>query len=276
MRLIDRISQARRPLRIDSGLSGHSVPLSGVAECASETRNCTARYVLNEDSARLCTAVAYSTGAREFSVSDLICIPDRRTWVEWPETPWSEELRRYGLPLSSSIQRRAMRRGACVNTSPGGRRGRVRTFWCAGESELDLNASVMEAHFDLDGASNRPRLDLTASTQPTFRVVDNEMADAYALRRCFRFEFERTWAAYYDNLPLSEAARRKISRHALESIALDIPLLLAFFLLIGAGGDGCRWTALPGLRVRGHLSRRRKQVFWRMPAGLADSTLTLE
>ena len=260
---------------IDCSLSGHPVRLSGVAECASEASDCTARYVLNADSARLCTAMAYSTGARGFSTSDLIRIPDRSTWVEWPQTPWCEELRRYGITPSLPSQRSTERRGACVSVSPGGRRGRIRTFWCAGQSEIDLNASAMEAHFDLDGTAISGH-SIMSTNRWVFRVVDNEMADVHALSRCFRFEFERSWAAYYANLPLSESARRKINRVALETIAPDIPLLLAFFLLIGAGRDSCRLTALPGQRLRGHLSRRREHVFWRMPAGLTASTLTLE
>jgi hypothetical protein len=276
MRLIDRISQANWPLMIDSNLSGRSLRLSGVAECASEASSCTARYVLNDDSARLCTAMAYSTGARAFSVSDLIRIPEQRTWVEWPQAPWCEELRRYGFPPSASHQRKAVRRGASVSALPGGRRGRIRTFWGTGESELDLNASAMEAHFDLDDAANSSHSNIAAASQWVFRVVDNEMADVYALSRCFRFEFERSWAAYYANLPLSEAARSKISRHALETIAPDIPFLLAFFLLLGAGRNSCRLTACPGRRLRGHLSRRREHVFWRMPTGLGAVSLTLE
>jgi hypothetical protein len=276
MRLIDRISQADWPLMIDSNLSGHPVRLSGVADCASEASSCTAKYVLNDDSARLCTAMAYSTGARAFSVSDLIRIPEQRTWVEWPQTPWCEELRRYGIPPSSSGRPSAVWRGACISALPGGRRGRIRTFWCAGESELDLNASVMEAHFDLDDSSKRGHSNMTAATQRVFRVVDNEMADVFALSRCFRFEFERSWAAYYARLPLSEAARSKISRHALETIAPDIPFLLALFLLLGAGRNSCRLTARPGRPHRGHLSRRREHVFWRMPAGLGIDSLILE
>jgi hypothetical protein len=278
MKLIDRISQAGGPLMIDSNLSGHSVRLSGVADCASEAGRCTARYVLNDDSARLCTAMAYSTGARAFSASDLIRVPEQRTWVEWPQAPWCEELRRYGIPPSSSSsgQRAAVRRGACISALQGGRSGRIRTFWCAGEAEVDLNASVMEAHFDLDDALNCGHANRTAARKLVFRVVDNEMADAHALSRCFRFQFERSWAAYYASLSLSEAARSKISRYALETIAPDVPFLLAFFLLLGAGRNSCRLTASLGRGLRGHLSRRREHVFWRMPAGLGADSLILE
>jgi hypothetical protein len=275
MRLIDRVSKASGPLMIDSELGGHPVRLSGVAECAGEASSCTARYMLSDDSARLCTAVAYSTGAREFSVSDLIRIPDQRTWVEWPQTPGCEELRRYGF-LSSSRKRGAIRRGACISTLPGGRRGRIRTFWCVGESEFELNASTMEAHFDMDGASNPCYSNKGFASQRVFRVVDNEMADVHALSRCFRFGFERSWAAYYASLRLSENTRCKISRDALEAIAPDIPFLLAFFLLLEAGRNGYRLTASPSRRLRGHLSRRGKHVFWRMPAGFTASSLALE
>jgi hypothetical protein len=179
-----------------------------------------------------------------------------------------------------------------------------------GETELEVCASAMEAHFDLDASETSAWNDISGTSPRSFRVVDNEVADAATLRRCFWFEFEKSWGDYYDRARLSAAVREKIERHALGTVALDVPVLLAFFLLLGTHMglpqrvpeldrlnrsrnregkapllDHTEVLAplLPEYRatnvdlppsgrrgprlhhVRGHLVRRRNQLFWRVP-----------
>jgi hypothetical protein len=62
------------------------------------------------------------------------------------------------------------------------------------------------------------------------RAHDNGEADI--LRRCFRFRYERTWAEYYAHSALSPQLRGAVARHALGTIAIEIPLILSFFLLL--------------------------------------------
>jgi hypothetical protein len=52
------------------------------------------------------------------------------------------------------------------------------------------------------------------------------------LRRCFRFRFERSWHDYYERAQLTSAQAAALSHHALGTIAIDIPVLLAFFMLL--------------------------------------------
>ena len=52
------------------------------------------------------------------------------------------------------------------------------------------------------------------------------------MRRCFRFRFERSWQDYYERAQLTSAQATALAHHALGTIAIDIPVLLAFFLLL--------------------------------------------
>jgi hypothetical protein len=52
------------------------------------------------------------------------------------------------------------------------------------------------------------------------------------IRRCFRFHYEASWREYYRDADLDPDQRGALWRHALGTIALDVPVLLAFFLLL--------------------------------------------
>jgi hypothetical protein len=62
------------------------------------------------------------------------------------------------------------------------------------------------------------------------RVVDAAGGDI--LSRCFRFRYERSWARYYGEAALDPHESEALWRHALGTIAVDIPLALAFLLLL--------------------------------------------
>jgi hypothetical protein len=63
-------------------------------------------------------------------------------------------------------------------------------------------------------------------------VSDTANRDADILRRCFRFRYERTWANYYQSARLPAEQQAAVVRHALGTIAADIPMVLAFLLLL--------------------------------------------
>ena len=54
----------------------------------------------------------------------------------------------------------------------------------------------------------------------------------HALSRCFRFRYERTWHDYYERGALAVEERAALDRHALGTIAIMIPVILAFLLLL--------------------------------------------
>jgi hypothetical protein len=186
------------------------------------------RYVLSDELTRLCTALAYSKGARTLACTDLLHIPAERLWVEWAYAPWQDELDRYGFPAAGDRFGKCGRRGAMLSASRDGRRGCVRTFWCIGDKEFDVFASAMQATFDFDAPEGGGH---SGRNDGVFQVTDGLQMGG-VLGSCFSFEFERRWAAYYGRSQLSAAARQQIDRHALGTIALDIPVLLAFFLLL--------------------------------------------
>jgi hypothetical protein len=231
MRLADRIAQCRTPFIVENTKDGSSTHLNGAAEFSKDIASCATRYVLTDELTRLCTALAYSKGASTLACADLLHVPAQRVWVEWTEAPWRTELTRYGFkspagPASSG------RRGVLVQSTPQGRSGLLRTFWADGESEFNVLSSSMEAYFDFDTRDGEDPEAFDRQERSEICVTDDAVGDADVLRRCFRFRFERSWHAYYEAARLTSAQAAAICHHALGTIAIDIPVLLAFFLLL--------------------------------------------
>lgn len=230
MRLADRIAQCRTPFVVQSVTDATTTRLNGAADFAQEIARCPFRYVLSEDLVRLCAALAYSKGARSLACADLLRIPAERVWVEWCEATWLSELQLYGFRVDTLGAPRHGRRGALIRCSPSGRNGLIRTFWSTGETELSVLASSMEAYFDLDTEEGEEPTPLKRPDRPIC-VSDDANQDADILRRCFRFRYEQSWANYYSGAKLTSVQNEAIARHTLGTIAPDISVLLAFFLL---------------------------------------------
>jgi hypothetical protein len=109
----------------------------------------------------------------------------------------------------------------------------MRTFWASGESDLNVLSSSMEAYFDFDTHEGDDPAVFDRQKRPSICVSDNAVGKADILRRCFRFWFERSWQDYYDGAKLTAIQAAALSHHALGTIAIDIPVVLAFFLLLG-------------------------------------------
>ncbi|MGC1458820.1 MAG: hypothetical protein WA825_11125 [Steroidobacteraceae bacterium] len=230
MRLADRIAQCLTPLVVQNTKDGSLTHLNDAAAFAKDIEKCPTRYVLSDELTRLCTALAYSKGARTLACTDLLHVPAQRVWIEWTEAPWRNELALYGFrnasdPVSSG------RRGIFIQSNHEGRRGLMRTFWTGGDSEFEVRASSMEAYFDFDAQEGDP-VAFDQQDRPSFGVSDNAVGKADILRRCFRFQFERSWQDYYDGGRLTAMQTAAVSHHALGGIAIDIPVVLAFFLLL--------------------------------------------
>jgi hypothetical protein len=231
MRLADRIAQCHTPLAVQNMKDGSVTHLNNAAAFAGEIQRCATRYVLSDELTRLCTALAYSKGARTLACTDLLHVPAEHVWIEWTEAPWRNELARYGFkgpadPVSSG------RRGIFIQADREGRQGLMRTFWTSGNSELEVRSSSMEAYFDFDTEERDDRARFDGQARPTYRVADDAVGKADILRRCFRFRFERSWQDYYDGGRLTALQSAAVAHHALGSIAIDIPVVLAFFLLL--------------------------------------------
>lgn len=232
MRLFDRIAQCKTPVLIQR-TDGGVTRLSGAADYAAELTNCPARYVLNDELVRLCTELAYSKGARSLACADLLHFPATRLWLEWSQAPQRATLATCRATDSHEEATDACgRRGAWIRASSDGRRGVLRTFWTVGASDSDILASSMDAYFDLDTCAERPD-PFDGDGERSLAVFEHEDSQADLLRRCFRFRYEKSWAAYYDSITLSPLKQQAIARNALGTIAIDVPMLIAFFLLLG-------------------------------------------
>jgi hypothetical protein len=235
MRLADRISQCRTPLIVQTAGESTPISLSGAFTHAEAVRNCPTRYVLSDDLTRLCAALAFSKGARTVSCSDLLRVPAESVWLEWCEAPWREELERYGLGSSRGEGWDPTgRRGVLIQADRDGRRGILRTFWTPEGSKTDVLASSMEAAFDFDAAVDSDWVGLHLQGVPFIRVFDPWIKGVDVLRECFRFSYERTWAEYYRSAKLSVAQRQALAHHALGTIAIDVPLIVAFLVLLAS------------------------------------------
>jgi hypothetical protein len=224
--LVDRVAQHRTPLVVKDHGSGAVSQLNNTAECAAAAAGCPLRYVLTDDLVGLCADLAYSKGAGSAACPDLIRIPAERFWIEWSNTPWTGALRRYGFALAGGGGWIG-RRGMLVHASRDGRRGTARTFW-SGVREEEALASSVEAFFDLDTPGDE---EPETALEPS-KVYDDGRRGEDILARCFRFRYEPTWAEYYRRAALRDADRLAVWRRNLGTIAMDIPMLLAFLLLL--------------------------------------------
>jgi hypothetical protein len=231
MRLADRIAQCRTPFIVERTKDGSVTHLNNAAAFSRHIENCATRYVLSDELTRLCTALAYSKGAGTLAFTDLLHVPAERVWVEWTEAPWRSELARYGFsnlvnsPCSG-------RRGVFIQSNREGRSGLMRTFWASGESELEVLSSSMEAYFNFNTQEGDEPATFDRQKGPSFCISDKSVGEADILRRCFRFWFERSWQDYYGGAQLTPVQSAALSHHALGTIAIDIPVVLAFFLLL--------------------------------------------
>ena len=232
MRLADLIAQCRTPFLVQDQATRAVSRLNGAADFATALTLCPTRYVLDDDLIRLCTALAYSKGARSLACSDLIHVPSRHVWVEWCENAWQRELKIHGFQLEGGNQAGCGRHGAFIQSAPSGRCGLIRTFWSTGETQAQVLASSMEAYFDMDTVEGGEPAAPDEQRGTGVGVSDEAAGDADVLRRFFRFRFERTWAQYYDCANVSPLQRQAIARHSLGTIAMAIPVLMAFFLLL--------------------------------------------
>lgn len=236
VKLADRVAQCRQALTVVDPGSGRQTTLSGAANCASDVAKCPLRFVLSDDLTRLCAELAYSKGARNLACADLLHVPAKLLWVEWSNAPWLRVLEHCGFPMARESAESAEstgRRGALVRSSPDGRRGTVRTFWTLG-ADLAVLASSMEAYFDFDTPEGEEPDQPEPRQGPGIRVHDGECKHPDVLARCFRFRYERTWSEYYANAALSPLETEAVKRFVLGTIAIDMPVLLTFLLLLAS------------------------------------------
>ena len=258
MRLIDRIIQCRTPFIAENLLNGSHTRLSGAMDGATDLDRCPIRYVLDDALISLCTDLAYSNGTTIMDCADLIRVPAQNTWVEWCNKPWQHALSRNGMVGGPDSCVPAGHCGVHIRACSDGRRGVMRAFWSMGDHQLDVHASSTLARFCLDNAGA-----LLLPDEPgVLRVAARDLDPEGILSRCFHFEFEDSWAQYYREAAPSVSQRQEILHRSIGVVALAVPALLAFFLLL---------TTRAGLpQYQSQLQRLNRDRMQRGRAPLAD------
>lgn len=233
MNLADRVAQCRSPFQVQDD-AGRIWSLNNTAECAETVARCPLRYVLADELTRLCADLAFSRGARGLACSDLLHMPATAFWVEWCNRPWQASLRHYGFAQLDSCDGSTGRRGALIQASRNGRRGLVRTIWTTGEADGEVVTSNLEAYFDFDtGEAEAPEPPDRDAGAASMQVRDyTRLLQRDVLARCFRFRYERSWSQYYERAHLTGPQRVALWKCSLGTIAMDIPMLVAFILLL--------------------------------------------
>ena len=228
---------------------------------ADAVRTCPLRLVLAEDLIQCTTRLAYAEGERLSGCLDLIHVPARQLWLEWLEATRESTLREMPTCASCPSVRHTgcssvRRTGVLIAADPTGRSGTMRTFWSTHEEQVYSAALLTD--FDLDRGI-RPALDIGAVfSGAAFGVVMPVEAalDELLSHACFRFD--PAWVNYYRAADLTQSEQLLVLREVLGTMAFDMPMILALFLLFAAK-DGLQRRAadLERLnRARGRLGKR--------------------
>jgi hypothetical protein len=237
MRLLDRVARCHAPLRLALD-DDSAVPfeVTGPSHYAPRVADCPLRYVLDDDLTRACAQLAFADGARLAGCLDLLRVPAQRLWVEWNDAVHKQVIYETGAVADYDTAASGRRVGVLLQGSADGHRSVARTFWvdAAAEESADVVLSPLETHIDLRGehsvAADFPGV-LTGGFASLIDPADSAMA---SLLDHVRFRFDEPWAAYYRAAAATPAAQRHVVHKCLEAVARDVPLLLAFFLLLSA------------------------------------------
>lgn len=238
MRLLDLVAQSREPFIVLPQESGANwIVLGGAGDLAPRIAECPLRFVLADELTHASAELAFADGDRLASCLDLIRIPAPLLWVEWSDSIHQQVISECGTVTEPDPNAAGRQVGVLIQATPQGRSGIARTFWSVSNlnGECEAQLSPVETHINLDN-----RFEATG-VQGMFRgghatitdTQDDAMAD---LLGHIQFRFDKRWSKYYTDAMRDDAAREKVARRCLAAVAYDVPLLLAFFLLLNAKG----------------------------------------
>ena len=249
MRLLDLIAQAREPFVVEHGEPPQICRLQGAADLAPEVLACPQRYVLSDELAFLCAELAYSSGDRLAGCLDLLCVPAQRLWIEWSDGAALAGAAGFFGERAAADTEPGRRVGILVQGQADGTQALMRAFWSDQDQPV---ACPMEALLDL-----RQARCFAADPRSRYRqwiAVTDPIPAVAQLLDCARFRLESSWADFYARTTPSPSPDMAILRTSLTGIARDIPVLIAFLLLLssreGVAVRPVNWDALNRKRVR--------------------------
>jgi len=252
LRLLDLVAQSTAAAPTLPG--GWALP--GAHHFAHAVRSCPLRLVLADDLLQHTIQLAYAEGERLSGCLDLIHVPAQQLWLEWLEATRQSALRE--MPVYPSTSCYSVRRsGVLIAADPVGRAGTMRTFWSTQNEQVYSAALLTE--FDLDRVV-RPALDIGAVfSGAAFGVVIPAEAALDELLSHVCFRLDPAWANYYRAATLTEREQLLVLREVLGTMAFDMPMILALFLLFAAK-DGLQRRAADLERLNGARHRSGKRA----------------
>lgn len=236
MRLLDQIAQCTAPFLLCRS-NGDLYRLTGAFDFAQRIEECPLRYVLSDGLVETCVALAYSEGERLWGCLDLIRIPAEQLWVEWSdERRRAEVVRSLSLSADGCTGERILRAGTLIRSDAVGLAGSLRTFWVTSERPNDPILSPVETLLDLNGqrTAETPAAFLEGKPVALESAGDAEMG---GVLQYVRFKLDATWQRFYQDAACNASARAEVIARSLGTVAFDVPLLLALFLLTSARVD---------------------------------------
>lgn len=235
MRLLDHVAQSRIPLRLPA-TDREWIDVTCAADFAVVVSGCPIRYVLADDLTRACAELAFADGDRLAGCLDLIRIPAPLLWVEWSDELHQRVMHERGSTRQFDEDARGRRVGMLLQASQDGRTGYARTFWRDGPADgvHEVCVSPLEMHLDLRGAAAIARPGKDVFDGGFLTLKDSGDAGVNALLECLRLRFDPRWSRFYRTAATTEEVRTEVVRGSLATVARDVPLMLALFLLMSA------------------------------------------
>jgi hypothetical protein len=172
----------------------------------------------------------------------LIHLPAPQMWVEWNDAPRAHVMEhvysgkgvanRTSLELSEPPAQFPVRAGILISASRDGRRGMLKTFWS--DRSGILNLAPAETHLDLE--SGWFATEGKSPFDGGWVRISAPDPDLESLLNCMRFRIDPQWASYYQHYARDPTGRAEVLRSTIATVACDMPIALAFCLLLGANG----------------------------------------
>jgi hypothetical protein len=252
MRLLDLISQYRKPFVIaPRAPDAQLVVMNGPSDFADRIARCPLRFVIADNLTRASAELAFADGDRLAGCLDLLGIPAPLLWVEWSDAIHQQVICQCDIVAQGDSNSQGRQVGVLLQAEPGGRSAMARTFWNVPAAESEVLMSPLETYISLDERFE-PSVNAEKMLLGEYASVhcgDPGVAD---LLERVRFRFDEKWSRYYRDSGLDAESRERVVRKSLAGVAHDIPLLLAFFLLLNAKG-----ATRPVAVQRDQLNRKR-------------------
>ncbi|HEY2780289.1 MAG TPA: hypothetical protein VGI90_05930 [Steroidobacteraceae bacterium] len=238
MRLLDMVVQSRDPfIVLPPTRDARQLIVSSPGDFAQSLVQCPQRYVLADDLTRACAELAFADGDRLVGCLDLIRIPAPSLWIEWSDSVHQEVIARCGVVAQEDPAAFGRRVGLLLQATPCGRAAVARTFWSAWNAgENCAQMSPLEIHIHLDEEFEPTGEGVGIFSGGYARLMDAHHPSVGDLLDRVRFRFDHKWSRYYEAAASDAATRSAVMRNSLAAVAHDVPLLLAFFLLLNAKG----------------------------------------